>query len=76
MLFFRSEDMVQRWCEKRGFETRPIVSMDQLWSLAERWYSNRLEPDARRPKVSEAKEIFEMLGLQGEFWDLESETLR
>jgi len=69
MLFFRSEDMVRAWCAKREVPMRPIVTMPQLWQLAWTWYSNRLEPDARRPKPDEMVAIFAGIGLTGDFWD-------
>jgi hypothetical protein len=43
--------------------------MDQLWRLAARWYSTRLEPEGRRPRPEEMREIFAEVGLEGEFWD-------
>jgi len=48
---------------------RPIVTMPQLWQLAWTWYSNRLEPNARRPKPDEMVSIFAGIGLTGDFWD-------
>ena len=69
MLFFRSEELVRAWCEKRGVPMRPTVTMPQLWQLAWTWYSNRLEADARRPKPDEMVAIFASIGLTGDFWD-------
>lgn len=48
---------------------RPLVSIDQLWTLATTWYSTRLQAQARRPKPDEMREIFAGLGLEGDFWD-------
>lgn len=47
----------------------PLVSIDQLWTLATTWYSTRLQENSRRPKPEEMREIFGGLGLEGEFWD-------
>jgi hypothetical protein len=69
MLFFRSEERVHEWCEARAVAPRPLVTMDQLWRLAARWYSTRLEPEGRRPRPEEMREIFAEVGLEGEFWD-------
>jgi hypothetical protein len=74
MLFFRSEERVREWCEANGFPVRPLVSLDQLWGLAVAWYGNRLSPDSRRPQPREMREIFAGLGLDGSFWDPESDT--
>jgi hypothetical protein len=48
---------------------RPLVSIDQLWTLATSWYSTRLQENSRRPKPDEMREIFAGLGLEGDFWD-------
>lgn len=69
MLFFRSEDLIDQWCQSRGLPRRPVVRMDQLWQLATTWYATRLEPDARRPGPDEMRSIFERIGLGGDFWD-------
>ena len=58
MLFFRSEDMINTWCEQHGHPVRPIVTMDQLWQLAWTWYSTRLDATARRPGPDEMRSIF------------------
>jgi hypothetical protein len=74
MLFFRSEEMVRRWCEANNHPLRPLVNMEQLWKLATTWYSNRLEEDSRRPQPDEMREIFAGLGLTDDFWDPKSDS--
>ncbi len=74
MLFFRSEEMVREWCAAHGHPMRPVVSMDQLWTLATTWYSTRLQADSRRPQPGEMRAIFSRLGLEGDFWDPLSDT--
>jgi hypothetical protein len=69
MLFFRSEELVKAWCAARGTPVQPLVSMDQLWKLATTWYGSRLQPDSRRPKADEMRQIFGSIGLEGDFWD-------
>jgi hypothetical protein len=73
MLFFRSEELVNAWCRAKGLPRRPLVSLDQLWQLAVAWYSTRLSPSARRPGPEEMRTIFANLGLQGPFWDPQSD---
>jgi hypothetical protein len=73
MLFFRSEGRVREWCLAFGSPVRPLVSIGQLWGLAQAWYGNRLQPDSRRPQPREMREIFSDLGLAGDFWDPESD---
>ena len=69
MLFFRSEERAREWCQEQGFPLRPLVRMDQLWGLADAWYSTRLQPDSRRPQAAEMRQIFARLGLVDAFWD-------
>ncbi|MCH9647630.1 MAG: alkylmercury lyase family protein [Deltaproteobacteria bacterium] len=74
MLFFRSEDAVRQWCSENGQPMRPVVGMEQLWSLAAAWYSNRLASDYRRPKPAEVVEMLKRLGFVEDFWDPTSES--
>ena len=73
MLFFRSEESVDAWCRERGIPRRPILSLDQLWRRAVAWYDTRLTPGARRPQPDEIRRIFAGIGLEGPFWDPESD---
>ena len=74
MLFFRSEEQVQEWCQDKGIPMRPLVSVDQLWTLATTWYGTRLQAESRRPKPDEMRQIFTGIGLQGDFWDPRSDS--
>ena len=69
MLFFRSEEHVNRWCQSHGLPRRPIINLDQLWQLSATWYGNRLTVDSRRPGPEEMVGIFAAIGLEGPFWD-------
>ncbi len=69
MLLFRSEETVVRWCQARGIPQRPLITLEQLGSLAVTWYGNRLTVDSRRPGPDEMVGIFAQLGLEGPFWD-------
>jgi len=53
---------------------RPLVPVDQLWTLATTWYSTRLQAESRRPQAEEMREIFAGIGLQGDFWDPRSDS--
>jgi hypothetical protein len=74
MLFFRSEEMVKAWCAARGSEVRPLVTMNQLWGLSTTWYGSRLQEESRRPQPDEMRRIFSGLGLEGDFWDPQSDS--
>jgi hypothetical protein len=73
MLFFRSEERVREWCAEHGHPMRPLVRMDQLWQLATTWYSTRLQENSRRPKPEEMRAIFAGIGLEGDFWNPQSD---
>lgn len=65
---------MREWCEANGSPVRPLVSLSQLWGLAVAWYGSRLQPDSRRPKPKEMREIFARLGLAGDFWDPQADS--
>jgi hypothetical protein len=69
MLLFRSEERVADWCREHQIPERPIISLPQLWQLAQEWYGSRLTAEARRPAPTEMVEIFSRIGLTGPFWD-------
>jgi hypothetical protein len=73
MLFFRSEEHVEQWCKANEVTKRPLVSLDQLWQLAATWYGNRLTVESRRPAPDEMVKIFSGIGLEGPFWDPNSD---
>ncbi len=69
MLFFRSEEHVNRWCQAHDLPRRPIISLEQLWFLATTWYGNRLTVESRRPGPDEMVGLLATIGLEGPFWD-------
>ena len=74
MLFFRSEEALDAWCNTNRHPRRPTATLPQLWQMAEAWYSNRLSPQARRPDASEIRQIFARIGLTDAFWDPQADT--
>ena len=74
MLFFRSEERVREWCDKRQLPVRPLVTLTQLWQLAQAWYATRLDASSRRPGPDEMRRIFAGIGLTGAFWDPQADT--
>ena len=71
MLFFRSEEHVDRWCQSWRLSRGALLSLDQAWRLAQAWYGpDRREPAWRRKNVEEAETLFAELGLTGPFWNL------
>lgn len=68
ILFFRDEARVNAWSAAHGINRGAILTMRQAWDLARLWYGNALSPDWRRKTAHEAEELFERLGLTGDFW--------
>jgi len=70
MLAFRSEEHVDRWRELQCLPKGAVFTPEQLWLLAQAWYSNRLAADWRRKTPDEVEALFADLGLIGDFWRL------
>lgn len=71
MLFFRSEEHVDRWCRQWKLERGALLTLDQVWGLAHAWYSpDRRELSWRRFTVDEAEALLKNLGLTSPFWNL------
>jgi hypothetical protein len=56
------------WCRERGSERGTILTADETWALAQRWYHNRLDPAFHGRSIAEAEAVFASLGLEGSFW--------
>jgi hypothetical protein len=71
MLFFRSEEHIDRWCESWRLPRGAVFPLAQGWQLARAWYGeDRREPSWRRRTVDEAEAVFASLGFTSEFWSL------
>jgi hypothetical protein len=67
MLLFRSEEHISRWTGPRG----AILSLATAWRLAQAWFGvDRRLPEWRRRTLDEIRELFDNLGLVGDFWRL------
>ncbi|HSH76638.1 MAG TPA: hypothetical protein VLA09_13205 [Longimicrobiales bacterium] len=58
------------WLARTGHPRGAVVGLEQMWALARRWYSGRLEADWRGRSAEEAEAILDSVGLTGEFWRL------
>ena len=66
MLLFRDEEHV-----RRSFEVPvAIFWVAQLWTLAERWYGDRLDPDWTPHSRARNQADLAAAGLRGTFWQL------
>ena len=71
MLFFRSEEDVDKWCQSWRFPRGAVLSLETGWKLAHAWYSpDRRQPEWRRRTVDEIEALFAELGLTSPFWNL------
>jgi hypothetical protein len=70
MLFFQSEEMLNKWLASNNGERGAVLSIAQLWELWQSWYHNRMSPDYHGRTVEEIQEIFRELGLTSAFWKL------
>jgi hypothetical protein len=71
MLFFRSEEHIDRWCSQWRFGRGAILPLDLGWRLASAWYGpDRRDAAWRRRTLDETETLFAELGLTGDFWAL------
>jgi hypothetical protein len=74
MLFFRSEEALNQWCQSTNNPRRPTATLPQLWQMAQHWYATRLTLEARRPKPDEIRHIFASIELTDPFWDPKADS--
>lgn len=68
MLFFRSEEMLNRWLDSKNAEAGVVLSITALWDLSRSWYQDRLSPAYRGRTPGQVRKIFEEAGLTSEYW--------
>ena len=70
MLLFRSEADVAAWCAATGEPRGDLLSLAQVWTLAQAWYGDRMHPGFRGRTVEQAMAIFAQAGLTSDFWQV------
>lgn len=71
MLFFRSEEHLDKWLRDWHLPRGEVLSLETCWRLAQAWYGpDRRDPAWRRRNVDEAMALFAELGLTSPFWNL------
>ena len=71
MLFFRSEEHIDRWCAAWRLPRGAMLTLETGWRLAQRWLGpDRRDPAWRRRTVEEAEALFSELELTSSFWSL------
>jgi hypothetical protein len=61
---------VDAWLERTGHDRGAVVSFEQMWALAQRWYEGRMKPGWRGRSAEEAQRVLDDVGLSGDFWSL------
>jgi len=70
MLFFRSEDHLNKWLAQRNAPKGAVLSLATTWRLAKAWYVDRRDP-AWQPRTREqAQAVLDGVGLTDAFWKL------
>ena len=72
MLLFRSEAELKLWCMQRGVQRGELLTLEQTWELAKRWYHNRLDTSYHGRSLEQAQQIFREVGLTAPFWFIPS----
>lgn len=71
MLFFRSEEHIDRWCATWRFAKGEVIPIAKGWELARAWYTeDRRDPSWRRRTLEETEAVFQGLGFTSAFWKL------
>jgi hypothetical protein len=70
VLPFRDSTQVARWCERHGLARGAEVPLDRVIALGRAWYGRHLDETWRKWTTREAQDIFDRVGLTGDFWRL------
>lgn len=68
MRFFRSEAALHQWQQEQNVTQGEVLTVNQMWALANAWYHDRLAPTYRSRTVAQVEAIFRALGLTSSFW--------
>jgi hypothetical protein len=61
---------VDAWLGRTGHPRGALVTLEQMWALAQPWYAGRLSDEWRGRSTEEAQAIIDGVGLTGDFWRL------
>ena len=70
MLFFRSEDHLDRWLEQHDAPRGAVLSLATTWRLAKAWYVDRRDPLWNPRSKEQAQAVLNEVGLTEPFWKL------
>ena len=69
-LTFENEKQIEDWCDRHRVEKGEVHSLERVWELSKLWYGYYLDDGWKRKSPDVAEEIFEKVGLIGEFWKM------
>ena len=70
MCLFRSEEHLERWLSSRGGTRGAVLSLRQVWRLANAWYSDPRAESWRPRSRDESQAVLASVGLTDDFWEL------
>ncbi len=70
MLLFRSEESINDWCHTHQMPRGQSLTLDEVWTLSQQWYGNRLDLEYTSRTAEQVVEIFKSVGLSSTFWQL------
>jgi hypothetical protein len=68
MLLFRSEEWIDKWCQRNNFERGEVLTIQQVWELSKLWYANRMSLDYHGRSPEQVAKVFRQVGLTSKFW--------
>jgi hypothetical protein len=68
MLLFRSEEWIDKWCQRNNVARGEVLTLQQVLELSKPWYAHRLALDYHGRSPEQVAEIFKQAGLTSMFW--------
>ena len=70
MNLFRSEEHLDRWLAAKKYSGGEVLSVDQVASLAQAWYTDPRKAEWKPRTRAENQAVLQSVGLVSEFWEL------
>lgn len=68
---FRSEQEIDRWCERHAMPKGAVVPLPQMWAFARDWYGDYVHKPWRKRTPDEIRELFARHGFTSPFWSMD-----
>jgi hypothetical protein len=68
MLLFRSEEWIDKWCQRNHLERGETLTISQVWELSKLWYGNRMSVEFHGRSIEQVAEVFRQAGMKSQFW--------